>query len=97
MPALPLAALAVAQLFDLVSFIVMVDRHGLAAELNPLVVALARAFDIPGLAIVKLLIVGYVAATVGVIAQRYPRLASVVVLFGTTVGVVGGLSNIAST
>jgi hypothetical protein len=35
-----LVFLAVAQLFDYVSFMVMIEQHGLAAELNPIVVTL---------------------------------------------------------
>ncbi len=53
MPLIALGILAVAQLFDYVSFMVMIERHGLAAELNPIVVALANNVGLLGLTLVK--------------------------------------------
>lgn len=54
MPLIAFAALAAAHLFDFVSFIVMTGRHGLAAELNPIVVALAEGYGLPGLTVAKI-------------------------------------------
>jgi hypothetical protein len=93
----PIAALAAAQLFDFVSFLAMVGRHGTRAELNPLVVAVANHFDLSGLAIAKLAMLAYVGLTVYVLARRHPRLATGVVMAGIVAGTLGGLSNIAST
>ncbi len=97
MPALlPVAALALAQLFDFVSFLVMVGRHGFGAELNPLVVAVGTAFDLRGLAILKLAMLAYVALTVAVLASRRPRVARFVLTAGIAAGAIGGLSNVAT-
>ena len=93
---LPVAALAAAQAFDFVSFLAMIDQHGLAAELNPLVVTLAEAFDLRTLAILKLGVVAYVAATVAITYKRRPRVASGVLVLGVAAGMLGGFSNIAS-
>jgi hypothetical protein len=40
-------------LFHFASFVVMTSRHGLAAELDPVVVALAEGFGLPGLTLAK--------------------------------------------
>ena len=93
----PIAALAGAQLFDFVSFLAMVGRHGLGSELNPLVVAVADNFDLRGLAIAKLAMLAYVGVTVYLVARRHPRLATGVVFVGIAAGTLGGLSNLAST
>jgi hypothetical protein len=93
----PIAALALAQLFDFVSFLGMVGQHGFRAELNPLVVAVGVHFDLQGLAIAKLSMLAYVGVTVAVLARRYPRLAMGVVAIGIAAGTVGGISNLAST
>ncbi|MDQ3871276.1 MAG: hypothetical protein M3301_06645 [Chloroflexota bacterium] len=93
---LPVAALALAQLFDFVSFLAMVGRHGFGAELNPLVVSVGTEFDLRGLAILKLAMLAYVALTVGLLARRRPRVAKVVLTVGIVAGAVGGLSNLAT-
>jgi hypothetical protein len=93
----PIAALALAQLFDFVSFLGMVSHHGFGAELNPLVVAVGSHFDLQGLAIAKLTMLAYVGGTVAFLARSYPRLAMVVVTIGIAAGTIGGISNIAST
>lgn len=97
MPAvLPVAALAAAQAFDFVSFLAMTRRHGLAAEINPLVVMIAEAFDLRTLAILKLAVIAYVAVTVAILAKKRPRLAGSVLAIGVVAGIAGGLSNLAS-
>jgi hypothetical protein len=97
MPAvLTVAALAAAQAFDFVSFLAMTRRHGLAAELNPLVVMIAEAFDLRALAILKLAVIAYVAITVAILAKQRPRLAGSVLAVGVVAGIAGGLSNLAS-
>ena len=48
-----LALLATAQLFDYVSFMVMIERHGRGAELNPIVVAIADSAGLLGLTVVR--------------------------------------------
>jgi hypothetical protein len=93
---LPVVALAAAQLFDFFSFLAMIGHHGLDAELNPLVVHVAQAFDLRALAIMKLAVIGYVAATVAILARSRPRAARGVLAIGIVAGLVGGVSNIAS-
>lgn len=93
----PIAALALAQLFDFVSFLGMVSQHGFRAELNPLVVVVGNHFDLQGLAIAKLAMLAYVGATVALLARRYPRLATLVVAVGIAAGTIGGISNLLST
>ncbi len=91
---IPILALASAQLFDLISFLVLVGQHGLAAELNPLVVRLATQFDLVAVAIAKLVLLAYVACTIAVLARRRPRLAGLVNMAGVAAGTLGGFSNI---
>jgi hypothetical protein len=86
--------LAVAQLFDYVSFMVMVERHGLAAELNPIVVALHANVGMTGLTAVKAFAVVFLAATATLLMPRRPNVAFGVLFVGIVLGVVGGLSNV---
>jgi hypothetical protein len=96
MPLLALAALVAAHLFDFASFVLMTARHGLDAEINPLVVAMAEDHGLIGLTIAKVVSVVLVAATVAIIAPRRRRLAMAVLVIGITAGMVGGFSNIAT-
>jgi len=91
-----LTALALAHLFDYTSFLVLVSRHGLAAEANPIVVRIAQTAGIPGLTIAKLATVTFAATLMLIILPRSPKLAMALVLFGVAAGLLGGLSNIAS-
>jgi hypothetical protein len=93
---IPVAALAAAQVFDFVSFLAMVGRHGLEAELNPVAVAVAQNFDLRALAILKLAVLGYVALTVGLLARTRPLVARGLIAVGIAAGVLGGISNVAS-
>ncbi len=93
---LPVAALAIAQLFDLATFAVMFARHGAAAELNPIVAFLARDYGLLILAFTKLSLIVLVAAIFTLIVAHRPKLAGFVMVFGTIAGLVGGFSNIAS-
>lgn len=93
---LPITVLALAHLFDYFSFLVMVGRHGLAAESNPLVVGLVEELGLPGLTLAKLLAVVLAGLVAVVLFRRRPALAAVVVVFGVVAGVVGGISNVAT-
>ena len=97
MPLVALAALAAAHLFDLASFVVMTGRHGLAAELNPIVVMLAEGFGLPGLTIAKIASVVFLGAVFVVLSPKRRRLATSVLVIGIAAGLLGGISNIAST
>lgn len=95
----PIAAFAVliaAQFFDYASFLVMTARHGLEAELNPVVVAIAESFGLPGLTIVKVASVVLLAAVVVVLVPRRRRLGTAVLSVGVAAGLLGGISNIAT-
>jgi len=91
-----LAVLVLAHLFDWASFLVMVARHGLGAEVNPIVVTLAHEAGVPGLTLAKMATVAFAALAAVVIAPRRRRMALVLLTFGVAAGVVGGISNITS-
>ena len=94
MPAIALGVLAVAQLFDYLTFMVMIDRHGLAAELNPIVVALANNVGLFGLTMVKAGAVVFLGFAVLLLMPRRRHAATVVLSVGVVLGVVGGVSNV---
>jgi membrane-associated phospholipid phosphatase len=95
-PLIAAAALTIAHAFDFTTFLAMVGRHGLGAELNPFVQRLSETLGLPGLLLGKGALVIYVAAVVTVIAGRRPRLAIVLAVVGTAAGLVGGVSNVAT-
>jgi hypothetical protein len=88
--------LALAHFFDYASFLVLVSRHGLAAEANPVVIRIAQTAGIPGLTIAKIATVAFAALLMFLIAPKRRRLAYGLLIFGICAGVVGGISNIAS-
>ena len=89
-----LGFLAVAQLFDYVSFMAMIEQHGLAAELNPIVVMLHQNVGLVGLTVVKASAVVFLASTATLLMTRRPNIAFGVLLVGIVLGVVGGVSNV---
>lgn len=95
---LPVLTMAVAQLFDFGTFIVMIRRHGPEAEANPLVAAILVDLGIPAAALVKAALVLLVASTVvilsgsrGAIGRR--RLAALISGVAVLAGLVGGCTN----
>ena len=88
-------AMSAAQMFDLATFVAMVDRLGPAAELNPLVSGLFGLYGYPMVAIAKVLLLAVVTAVATILlAQRArERLAAGIVGLAILVGLVGGLSN----
>jgi hypothetical protein len=93
-----LASLLAAQLFDFATFALMVGRHGVAAELNPVVAQGFIGFGLPFLAFTKLAVVVLVGSIVVVLgrdaAERSPsRLAAGLAVLGVVAGVAGGISN----
>jgi hypothetical protein len=91
-----LAALALAHLFDYASFLLMINRHGLSAEANPIVVQIAEDAGIPGLTIAKLATVGFAVVILVILAPRRRRVAMGLLMFGIAAGLIGGVSNIAT-
>ena len=91
-----IAILALAHFFDYATFLILVSRHGLAAEANPIVVRIAQAAGIPGLTLAKVLTVAFAATLMVLIAPRRRWLAYGLLTFGVLMGLIGGISNVAS-
>jgi hypothetical protein len=90
--------LITAQLFDFGTFVRMVERHGAAAEANPLVGALFLDFGLPMLLVSKIVLVAFEVSVVAVLAHQGRSgagrvLAGAVLGTGIVAGLVGGLSN----
>jgi hypothetical protein len=94
--AIGITVLAFAHFFDYATFIVLVSRHTLAAEANPIVRNIYSTTGIGGLTIAKFFTVVLAASMTVVIWPRYPRLAAVLLTFGVVAGLFGALSNVAS-
>ncbi len=98
MPIAALSLLATAHLFDFVTFLVMTSRHGLAAEVNPVVIKVAEEYGLPGLTLAKVGTVIFLSVAVVLLARTHRRgTASVLLMIGIAAGIFGGLTNIAST
>lgn len=93
---LALGVLALAQLFDYASFLVMIQRHGLEAEANPIVVMLAEISGLAGLTASKLLAVVFMALLLAFVLPRRRGLAIGVLTFGVAAGLIGGVTNMAT-
>lgn len=91
-----LGVLALAHLFDWASFLIMIARHGIGAEANPIVVTLVEETGVPGVTLAKLATVAFAALLAVLIAPKRRRMAMVLLAFGVAAGMVGGFSNIAT-
>ena len=91
-----LGMLALAHFFDWASFLVMIARHGLGAEANPIVVTLFEESGVPGVTLAKLATVAFAALLAVLLAPQRRRMAMVLVTFGVAAGLVGGFSNVAT-
>jgi hypothetical protein len=93
---LPIALLllVVAQFADYATFVVMVGRHGLEAELNPIVVTIFEQLGLIGVTVAKLAVVAFAASVVALIVRRRRTLGSLVVGFGVGTGLLGAFSNV---
>lgn len=96
MAALGIAVLVLAHAADYVTFLLMVGRHGLETELNPIVVTIAEEHGLALLTVAKTASVLLVAATFLVLARSRPRIAGTVLAVGVVVGGLGALSNVAT-
>lgn len=97
---LRIAALVAAQMFDYGTFTLMVDRHGIQAELNPIVANGFAAFGLPIIALAKLALVLLIGSIIVILAhdrrssQATLRIATFVTLIAVVAGLIGGISNI---
>lgn len=97
---LRLATLLAAQLFDFGTFTVMVGRHGIVTELNPIVAQGFVVFGLPILALVKLALIVLLGSIVVLLARDHPThraipgLAAAITLIAVIAGLVGGISNV---
>ena len=91
-----LAILVAVHMFDLASFVVMTELHGMEAEANPLVVFLHGEIGLHGLTVLKLAVVTFGSAVFVMLAPQRRRLAMAIAFYGIAAGLVGGLSNVAT-
>jgi hypothetical protein len=95
-----LAALLAAQLFDFGTFTLMVERHGIVAEMNPLVAQGFEVYGLPILVVVKLALVVLLGSIVVLLAREGPArqtvrgLAASITILAVIGGMVGGISNV---
>jgi hypothetical protein len=93
------AAVLAAQLFDFATFTIMVGRHGIAAELNPLVAHGFVGFGMPMVALMKVVLVLLLGSTIvvldrpGRVDRRLPWIAPVIAVLAVVAGLIGGISN----
>lgn len=94
-----LAALLAAQLFDFGTFTIMVSRHGIESETNPIIAHGFLAFGLPLVATAKgalVLLVGSILVILGrawAAAPATRRVATSVALVAVASGLLGGISN----
>jgi hypothetical protein len=94
MSVIGLSLLIIAHAFDYGTFLVMVTRHGLDAELNPFAVSIMQDYGLEALAMTKFAAVLLVAATFLIVGRKRPRLAGGVLACGIFVGGFGAYTNI---
>ena len=93
---MPVLFVAAAHLFDYVSFMLMVWRHGIVAEANPLVSRVAGELGIPGVTLAKAWVVVVTVAATVALRPKHPRIAASVLVLSVAAGLVGGYTNIAT-
>jgi hypothetical protein len=102
---LPFRVLSVlaAQLFDFATFTIMVGRHGIAAEMNPLVAAGFEVFGIPILVAMKTALFVLISAIVVILNRDAARQrtglawAALISVLAVAGGLLGGISNALAT
>jgi hypothetical protein len=98
-----IAAIAAAELFDFATFTIMVGRHGIARELNPIVAHGFAGFGIPMVLLMKLALVVLLASIIVVLdlsrpaGRSIPWMAPAIAVLAVVAGLVGGVSNILAT
>ena len=94
MSAVGIGLLIIAHVADYTTFVVMVARHGLGSELNPVVVTLAEDYGLALLTVAKFAAVLLVATVFLVVGRTRPKVAGAVLAFGILIGGLGAFSNI---
>ena len=90
-----LVLLIVAQAADYLTFLVMVETHGLGAERNPIVTAIA-SHGLWILTTAKVAAIVLVASVFLVSRFRRPWIARLTLVTGVVVGAIGAVSNVAA-
>jgi hypothetical protein len=98
---LRLSTLFLAQAIDLATFSVMVARHGVAAEANPLVNDLFYSYGMPAVVLAKLALVLLVGALCVAAASRGGRgvwavIGGLPLALAIAAGIIGGITNTAT-
>ena len=93
--------LFLAQTLDLATFSVMVARHGVGAEANPIVVGVFDSFGMPAVIIVKLVLIALVAclalAASGKGSRRlWAMVGGLPLAVAIAAGLIGGITNAAT-
>jgi hypothetical protein len=93
--------LFLAQTLDLATFSVMVARHGVGAEANPIVVDLFDSFGMPAVVIVKLVLITLVAALALAASGKGSRrlwamVGGLPLAVAIAAGLIGGITNAAT-
>jgi len=96
MTATAIGLLILAHVADYSTFLVMVARHGLGSELNPLVATIFADWGLPLLTVAKFATVLLVAAVFLIIGRSRRRTAGAVLVFGVFIGALGAFSNLAT-
>lgn len=97
---LRLAAVLAAQLFDYGTFTLMVERHGIRAETNPIVAHGFLMGGLPMVGLAKLALVVLLSSVIVVLGNdrpgraAAPRLATMVTIIAVAAGLLGGISNV---
>lgn len=93
MPAFGIGVLIMAHAADYAAFLVMVARHGITSELDPIVAQIAEEHGLALLTVAKFAAVLLVATTFLIIGQTRPKVAASVLAVGIVVGGFGAYSN----
>jgi Domain of unknown function (DUF5658) len=95
-----LASVLAAQLFDFGTFTIMVARHGIVSEANPLVAQGFSAFGMPMVALMKIVLVVLLTSIIIILARErsvarsHPAMAALITVLAVAAGLVGGISNV---
>ena len=96
MGAFGIALLIAAHMADYATFLVMVMRHGIRAELNPIVTRIAEDHGLALLTVAKFAAVLLVATSFLIIGRTRPKVAGSVLGVGIFLGGLGAYSNVLS-